>query len=104
MKEDFNAVYYLLAASGTLLVAVSGFFFKSLINKLDSGNKLLTELDKQVALLIKTQEVHNSRITSMDNDSRKLTQDVSFLKNKIKTVASFNMKGKRLVADDDDED
>jgi hypothetical protein len=92
VKEDTNIIYYLLAASGTLLVTVSGFFFKSLIQKLDSGNKLLVELDKQVAILVKTQEMHNGRITSMDNDSRKLSQDLNFLKNKITMVSSFNMK------------
>ncbi len=73
---DQQAVYYIAG----LAIALIGFFLKSLVTKLDSGNVLLNEIDKHMAVISEKISSYEIRISMIEKDHRKMQEDILYLK------------------------
>lgn len=81
---DNSIVQLLLGTSCGLLV----FIGKSVIGKLENGNRTLEELAKNIAVIKEKMETYNSRITTLESDNKRIIENVHDLQIKINGLSS----------------
>ena len=71
---DAGLLQYFLGGSAGLLLIVTSILFKNLIEKLEEGNKILSELRIDMAVLKTQSNGHNSRFEGIEMDIKHLKE------------------------------
>jgi hypothetical protein len=79
MSVDTTSIW-LIGIIFSVLLAIAGFFFRSLVVKLDKGNETLMHIDKQLAVYEVKLDGYGTRIVTLEKHVEKNNNEIAFLK------------------------
>lgn len=78
--------FWILGLIFTILMGIAGFFFHSLVKKLDKGQETLNHIDKSLAVMAVEIKNHDKRIEALERDKEHKEREISRLKDKLEEV------------------
>lgn len=75
-----NSTIWLFGIVFSVLLGIAGFFFRSLVLKLDEGNKTLMHIDKKLAVYEVKLDGYGTRIVNLEKVVEKNNNEIVYLR------------------------